>query len=324
MLDTCTKPPAKGASVTRDRIRRIVVGVDGSPQSRVALQWAVREARRSGCVVVDAVLAYGSGLAWIDVGSDAEPLIVKHSAGQAKETLHEAIDDAELPPSQDVRVNPLTIMGDPAAVLPDVARDADLLVVGSRGRGGFTGLLFGSVSQRCAERSECPVVIVRSDHASVVDESVGRRVVVGVDGSSQSRRALEWAVEVSDAGDEVGAVLAYDRGVAWVVADPDIEMAAASAREDLARSVLDASVGAVAAPPDGAHVTAQVVPGEPWRVLVEQSEPADLLVVGRRGHGGFAGLLLGSVSRRCAERSACPVAIVPTPHDTEAEGGAGP
>jgi nucleotide-binding universal stress UspA family protein len=273
---------------------------------------------------VDAVLVYGSGLAWIDVGSDAEPLIVAHSAEQAKAALHDAIAAAELPPEGDVHVNPLAVMGDPAWALSDLSRDADLLVVGSRGRGGFTGLLLGSVSQRCAERSACPIVIVPSGYVPSMSELIGRRVVVGVDGSSGSRRALEWAVGESSSGDAVDVVIAFDRGVAWIVVDPDVELEVASATEQRATSVLDAALGDLGHLADGVHVTRQVVPGEPWRVLVDRAEHADLLVVGTRGRGGFTGLLLGSVSRRCAERSACPVVVVPTPTTVDNREGEAP
>jgi nucleotide-binding universal stress UspA family protein len=141
--------------------RRIVVGVDGSPQSRMALEWAAEEALRRDADV-DAVLAYGSGLAWIDVGSDAEALIVARSAEKAKEVLHGTIDAAALPAEGAVRLNPIVVEGEAPRVLIELARHADLLVVGTRGRGGFAGLLLGSVSQRCAERSPCPVVVVPS------------------------------------------------------------------------------------------------------------------------------------------------------------------
>ncbi len=146
---------------TRNGHRRIIVGVDGSPQSRAALEWAATEAQRDGSDV-DAVLAYGSGLAWIDVGSDAEALIVARSAERAKEALHETIAAAGLPAEARVRVNPIVVEGEPARALVELAEHADLLVVGTRGRGGFAGLLLGSVSQRCAERSPCPVVVVPS------------------------------------------------------------------------------------------------------------------------------------------------------------------
>lgn len=139
--------------------RRIVVGIDGSPESCAALEWAVRDAECTGGEI-DAVLAYDSGLAWIDVGSEYESAIVKHSAAHASEELHEVLAAMRPDGNWPVTVHPLVVAGQPAEVLVELARDADALVVGSRGRGAFAGLLLGSVSQRCAERSTCPVVVV--------------------------------------------------------------------------------------------------------------------------------------------------------------------
>ena len=138
---------------------RIVVGIDGSPESRAALDWAAHEAHRAGGEI-DAVLAYDSGLAWIDVGSEYEDAIVKHSAEHAGDELHSTLDEMTPDGGWPVTVHPLVVAGPPAEVLVEIACEADLLVVGSRGRGAFAGLLLGSVSQRCAERSSCPVVVV--------------------------------------------------------------------------------------------------------------------------------------------------------------------
>jgi nucleotide-binding universal stress UspA family protein len=299
--------------MTRTGNRRIIVGVDGSPQSRTALEWAAREGQRTGAPV-DAVLVYGSGLAWIDVGSDAQPLIVTHSAEQAKDVLHEAIAEADLPPEDEVRVTPLVVLGDPSWALADLGRSASLLVVGTRGRGGFRGLLLGSVSQRCAERCPCPVVVVPSDHVAPTNGTGGRRIVVGVDGSAQARRALEWAIAEADPADEIDVVLAYERDLMWAVTAPDLVAQIETSTAAAAGETLHNTLGSI---PSSTEETrfAHVVAGEPWRVLVDRAEAADLLVVGSRGRGGFAGLLLGSVSHRCAERSPCPVVIVPTADD---------
>jgi nucleotide-binding universal stress UspA family protein len=142
-----------------DETHRIIVGVDGSEGSLTALRWAVDQAYRTGADV-DAVLAYDSGLSWIDVGSDAEAAMVGHAADQAKRVLHRALEEADLPPEADVRIHPLAVEGEASDVLVELAREAKLLVTGTRGRGGFVGLLLGSVSERCAERSRCPIVIV--------------------------------------------------------------------------------------------------------------------------------------------------------------------
>ena len=153
-----TRAPAPESARERTH-RRIVVGVDGSAESHAALEWAVREAQHTGDEV-DAVLAYDSGLAWIDVGSEYQK--------RDREALGRACPDPVGPDARDgetgrsvaVAVHPLAVAGFPAEVLVEIAREADLLVVGSRGRGAFTGLLLGSTSQRCAERSSCPVVDV--------------------------------------------------------------------------------------------------------------------------------------------------------------------
>jgi nucleotide-binding universal stress UspA family protein len=162
-----TQTPAP-AQEDRHRHRRIVVGVDGSPESRAALDWAVREACCTGGTI-DAVLAHETGLAWIDVGSEYESAIVQQSAEHARKELRETLAAMRPDGHWPVAVHPLTVAGAPADVLVDLARDADLLVVGSRGRGAFAGLLLGSTSQRCAERSPCPVVVVPAATSHIRD-----------------------------------------------------------------------------------------------------------------------------------------------------------
>jgi nucleotide-binding universal stress UspA family protein len=135
--------------------RRIVVGVDGSPPSREALCWAVRQAALTGSVV-DAVIAWHdpasyAGYAWLIADTCDRDL-----AGKA---LSDVVDSA-IPAGSAVAVRQRVIEGHAARVLPDAAHGADLLVVGSRGHGGFPGALLGSVSQHCAQHSPCPVVII--------------------------------------------------------------------------------------------------------------------------------------------------------------------
>ena len=142
-------------------------------------------------------------------------------------------------------------------------------------------------------------------------------VVVGVDGSNGAQDALRFAVEEARLrGAVVRAVMAWNpdtlaySGGAWgPMVDP-------TALEESTRAALDAAVDEVEA--DGSAVIERVVAtGQPARVLVEQARGADMLVVGSRGHGGFAGLLLGSVSHQCAQHAPCPVTIVRS-HDSGA------
>jgi nucleotide-binding universal stress UspA family protein len=144
---------------------RIVVGVDGSESSKAALAWAVRQAALTGASV-DAVQAwhdpvsysYGYGYAMALPLPDVE----KFAAGVLDEAIAEA---AELVPGVEIR--PVLVQDNPAQALLDAAKGADLLVVGSRGHGGFAEALLGSVGQHCVHHAECPVVVIRAAHPDV-------------------------------------------------------------------------------------------------------------------------------------------------------------
>lgn len=139
---------------------RIVVGVDGSESSKGALRWAVRQAELTDGTV-NAVIAweypplYGS-IGWLDAPQSI--------AGDMKVWAAQALDGAirdVVKTGEAARVKATVAYGTAAAVLLDAARDADLLVVGSHGHGGFSGALLGSVSQHCSQHASCPVVVVR-------------------------------------------------------------------------------------------------------------------------------------------------------------------
>jgi nucleotide-binding universal stress UspA family protein len=147
--------------------QRIVVGVDGSPISKLALRWAITQARLTGATI-DAVIAWQypeamTGNAWVVNLVDDEPGF----GDMAEQELTEAISETA-GPDPDVVINPVVVEGWPAEVLLDAAEGADLLVIGSRGRGGFTSALLGSVSQNCAHHATCPLLIIRArkDHHS--------------------------------------------------------------------------------------------------------------------------------------------------------------
>jgi nucleotide-binding universal stress UspA family protein len=137
---------------------RIVVGVDGSAGSTRALRWAVDEARRRAATV-DVVHAWQyphvPDVGFAVGGYSIDPAALEASA---RTVLDHCITSAAS--GDGVRIEPILVCGDPASTLLDVAKGADLLVVGSRGRGGFVGLLLGSVSQQCAHHTPCPLVIV--------------------------------------------------------------------------------------------------------------------------------------------------------------------
>ncbi len=136
------------------------------------------------------------------------------------------------------------------------------------------------------------------------------RIVVGVDGSEQSRWALRWAARLAGAETVIDAVVTWQTptnyGLAtWGMDDwaPDVD----------ASKALQDAIDAVFGMGRPAHLNAVVTEGHPARVLIDASREADLLIVGSRGRGGFAGLLLGSVSARCAEHAQCAVLVAHAP-----------
>jgi nucleotide-binding universal stress UspA family protein len=150
------------AGITKD-VPRIVVGVDGSPSSRAALRWAVRQAALNGGVV-DAIMAWQipallRSYAWT-------PVYVEEASDFAKDarnTLAAVIRD-EIEPADNRRVTSRVVNGHPAEVLLEAAVGADLLIVGSHGHGTFADALLGSVGQYCVHHAQCPVLIMRGEH----------------------------------------------------------------------------------------------------------------------------------------------------------------
>ena len=137
---------------------RIVVGVDGSAHSEEALRWAIGQARLTGGSVV-AVMSWSIP---IDFGIGGAAVLESYdwqgvAAATVRDTVAKVVDPADAE-----RVSQQVIMGHPSTVLVDASADADLLVVGSRGRGGFKGMLLGSTSQHVIARAACPVVVVRA------------------------------------------------------------------------------------------------------------------------------------------------------------------
>ncbi len=290
---------------------RIVVGVDGSQGSSRALAWAAAEAAAREAVLEPVIVwqspyDYGE-LRYVPVDED-------ELADRARKRLDEAL--AEVGGEASVTVTgPLVVRGDAAQVLCERSAGADLLVVGSRGHGGFAGLMLGSVSTKCAHHSRCPLVIVR-DGRTGHDYSLVRRILVGVDGSDGSRQALAWAAE--QAARRGAAVEALQVWRDPYGGEMSLEFDVEHFREDRqvllghVRDRLAATVAQATAHRPGLEVVPVLIQGDdPARLLCERSADADLLVVGSRGHTGFIRLLLGSVGTSCAHHSKCPVAIIP-------------
>jgi nucleotide-binding universal stress UspA family protein len=300
---TSTVPEALAADPDRsetDGARPIVVGVDGSDHARLAVKWAADEARRRGSLL--RIL-----FAHVD---DPEHVPEWYVPGASDLTPGEAILDdavglvATRHPSVPVRGE--VVEWPPAMVLTSASRSSDLVVVGSRGRGGFSELLLGSVSDQCIQYAHCPVAVVHSETDDPVYQSARPRIVVGVDGSLGSTRALRWALdEAQTRSASVEAVYAwqYPPVHSMVVGPPE---GYAVVAEEVAEAARDhASRTAPSVPFSMTDCFSATVPG-----LLDACLGADLLVVGSRGHGGFQDALLGSTAHQCARHAHCAVVVV--------------
>jgi nucleotide-binding universal stress UspA family protein len=136
---------------------RIVVGVDGSASSKAALRWATRQAKLTGATV-DAVIAWHYPVAY----SYPVPISPLSSARElAQRVLEQSVYEATQGAEEHADITPKVIEGNAERVLLDESQEADMLVVGSRGHGGFVEALLGSTSQHCVQHATCPVVVIR-------------------------------------------------------------------------------------------------------------------------------------------------------------------
>ncbi|SCG72045.1 universal stress protein [Micromonospora coxensis] len=277
----------------------ILVGYDGSTDATLALNWALDEARHSGRPVrLLYVFEWLTVAGWIGPGVAPGIWPDETARRQVEELVRKAAADAAtLRP--DVTVHGDVLDGPPALVLQERSADAGLLVLGSRGHGGFGGLLAGSTAVSVTAHAHCPVVVVRDGQA---DAATGP-VVVGVDGSESSRVALGFAVERAvqrEAPLRVVRVVGGERR-------PSEHDEGATADEE--RAAVEQALARWRQTFPDLAVEVDVRPGNPAATLVEASRDAQLVVVGSRGRGGLRGMLLGSVSQQLVQHAHCPVVV---------------
>lgn len=261
----------------------VVVGVDGSSSSLAAVAQAAAEAQRRR-----AELRVVHAFSW-----PVRPMYTPLDPSPLNRLVHEAAQHARSV-APEVEVVEAVATGDAVAVLEAESRAADLVVVGSRGMGGFIGMLLGSTAVSLAAHGLCPVMVVREEPAGAGP------IVLGVDGSPAGEKAVDFAfAEAALRGTEIVAVHA------WL---PDYAPPGVSP-ESAERLLAQALAGRTETYPD-VTVRQDLVGGETREVLIEASRTAQLLVAGARGRGGFAGLLLGSVSQALLQHAHCPVTVV--------------
>ncbi|HEU5470806.1 MAG TPA: universal stress protein [Actinophytocola sp.] len=286
-----------------DKLRPVVVAVDGSDSAVRAARWAAAEARRRGRVlrVVHAdewpLPTYGP----VFVKPKLLQAAVQTAAATVLRDAAAAVGEAE----PQVRCETQALSGPAVAVLREVSRHAALLVLGSRGLGGFTGLLVGSVAVALAAHGYCPVVVVRG-----AEPAADGPVVVGVDGSPTSEAALALAFDEAAArGVDLVAVHAWSDLVYPLYAGaylPDIDWRPI---EEQATELLAERLAGWSEKYPQVRVRRLVERDRPANALLTAAQPAQLLVVGSRGRGGFAGLTLGSVSQAMIHHAPCPVLV---------------
>jgi nucleotide-binding universal stress UspA family protein len=283
--------------------RGIIVGVDGSPSAKAAVDWAARDAAMRD-LPLGIVYAAPSPIVAVDTSMprDVNQRVEEH--GQAVLRDARGIAERATEGSTAVRVSCETVG---TAVLPtliDRSRDADMIVVGCRGMGAIDRLLLGSVSRGLVQHAHCPVAVIHHGYSPAPEASTAP-VVVGIDGSPACEPAMEIAfAEASGRGVDLVAVHAWSD--VWASDWPSLGWA--ELRQDAEGMLAERLAGWQVRYPD-VNVRRVVVVDQPAHQLVEQSSSAQLTVVGSRGRGGFTGLLLGSVSSAVAQGARTPVIV---------------
>lgn len=287
----------------------VVVAVDGSPASHNAVRWAANTANKRGIPLRLASsytmpqFLYAEGMVPPQELFDDLQAETMEKIDEARAIAHEV--------APEIKIGHTIAEGSPIDMLLEMAKESTMIVMGSRGLGGLSGMVMGSVSAAVVSHATCPVVVVREDN--VVNETTKYGpVVVGVDGSDVSQKATEIAFAEADArGAELVAVHT------WMDMQVQASLAGLSAAqqqwEDVEREQIEMLTERLAPLTEkypNVQVRKVITRDRPVRALVENSEGSQLLVVGSHGRGGFKGMLLGSTSRALLQSAPCPMMVV--------------
>ncbi len=295
--------------------RTVVAAVDGSPASQAAVGWATRMAERRGAPLL-LLRVFEASMFDVRLGGGYDVGVLSDLFRDATRQLEETAKVLRRA-HPDLDISTRIVDGDARFLLSETTREADALVLGSRGASGFQTLVAGSTAMHVASHGHCTVVIVPM-HAA--DAEPGHGIVAGVDGSAVSEAAVAFAFrEASERHEPLIAVhswvdpATYGASLA-VPLVPDPEGFAQEQELALAESL----AGWSEKYPD-VEVRRRVVHGQPVQTLVDAAAGAQLLVVGSRGRGAVRSALLGSVSHGVAHLATCPVAVVHTAEDEYAD-----
>lgn len=293
--------------MTTAELGRLVVGLNGTPESQRAVRWAAREAALRGrpLHIVRAFTTPLEELARVHL--PAEAVALESLRSSAEHEVHRVVEEcARTWP--DLSISTETRLGHPTAVLRDASEHGAMLVLGTARHGAISRAVLGSTAAELLRKVHLPVVVVREEHES----GHTRRVVVGVDGSRSSTGAVGFAFDhAARHGAELVAALAWDElprdaippAGGWKLDWADVTR---GCERELAESL----AGWQEQYPD-VVVRPEVTTAElPTEILLRLAAEADLIVVGRHGRALMRFAMLGSTSHSIAHYAPCPVAVV--------------
>ena len=272
---------------------KYIIGVDGSQHSRAALDWGLARAAQSGASVELLHVADDSFL--------SESVAFLSEAQEASEKMLAAEREYAVAGGFTGEISGTAVVGHPIGEMEEASKRADLVILGAHSGSRFAGSLFGTRAVKIAAVAHCPVAVVPAEKA----ESSKPAVVVGIDGSEASQRAIAFAAEeASFRGVPLIAVYAWmpplTPGLEYLWSEELVESQRTAAEEAIAIG----TAGLAERYPD-LVVERQIVQSPPVAALLQAAEGADTIVLGSRGRGGIQRLLLGSVSHGVLQALPC-------------------
>lgn len=318
-----TPAPESGSPESAHAPLGVIAGFDGSTQGRLALHYAAAEANRRGAplTVVSAFTVPRAVAGYTDSAAEVTgDSLARLGAEQVLEEAREFLSSYGGPTTYRVE------HGDAAGVLVALSEQADLVVVGGRGRGGFIGRVLGSVSSALPAHAACPTVVINhhyeptTDHTSRFLHGADERpVTVGVDGSDHGRLAALHAAETASAWNAplrlVLAMPPLDHALMWYPELAGREVAVVEQQKQQLQKKIEGEAAWLHSHFPDLEIIGTVEEGPAITVMREATEKAQLTVVGTRGRGGITSALLGSVSRGTLLGAHGPVMVVPALED---------
>jgi nucleotide-binding universal stress UspA family protein len=297
----CPWPYRRDMSTSVER-PGIVVGVDGSAASKAAVDWAARDAAMRNVSLTLVHIAGGLGGIWPET-----PVPVGFGEWQQRHGCELLADAVKIVEDATRPTGPAELKTEMyySAIVPtliDMSKEAEMIVVGRRGQGAF-GTLLGSVSSGVIHHAHCPVTVIHEEQR-LMQHRAQAPVVVGVDGSPVSEMAT--AIAFDEASRRHVNLIAVHAWSDAAFEFPGVDWSSLKTSED--EVLAERLAGWQERYPD-VTVRRHVVCDRPARQLIEQSDAAQLVVVGSHGRGGFAGMLLGSVSAALVQSVRTPVIV---------------